>query len=117
MRQLPKSAFQLGLLILLATSNATAGAAAAADAFAKATEDDRAITIDTDKLSAVIPKNHPKHWMTGIEKGSFVDKASGFHEIGDVPFLLVHMVDVAAPDRRFAVPAHVERRHPKPGLG
>lgn len=46
-------------------------------------EDDRAIRIESDKLEAVIPKNHPKHWMTGIEKGSFVDKATGFREVGD----------------------------------
>src|SRR5262245_41351704 len=51
--------------------------------FAKATQDDRAITIDTDKLQAVIPKNHPKQWMTGIEKGSFLDKTTGFREVGD----------------------------------
>jgi len=51
--------------------------------FAKATEDDRAIKIETDKLEAVIPKNHPKHWMTGIEKGSFLDKTTGFREVGD----------------------------------
>jgi hypothetical protein len=46
-------------------------------------EDDRAIKIETDKLEAVIPKKDPKHWMTGIEKGSFLDKTSGFREIGD----------------------------------
>src|SRR5437763_7145545 len=51
--------------------------------WAKITEDDRAIKIETDKLEAVIPKNHPKQWMTGIEKHSFVDKATGFHEAGD----------------------------------
>ena len=46
-------------------------------------EGDRAITVETDRLEAVIPKRDPKHWMTGIEKGSFVDKATGFREIGD----------------------------------
>jgi hypothetical protein len=51
--------------------------------FAKATEDERAIKIETDKLEAVIAKNHPKHWMTGIEKGSFLDKSTGFREAGD----------------------------------
>src|SRR5438270_7747343 len=51
--------------------------------WARVTEDDRAIKIETDKLEAVIPKNHPKHWMTGIEKGSFLDKATGFREAGD----------------------------------
>lgn len=47
------------------------------------TENDRAIKIETDKLEAVIPKNNPKQWMTGIEKGSFLDKTTGFREIGD----------------------------------
>lgn len=46
-------------------------------------EDDRALQIETDKLKAVIPKRDPKQWMTGIEKHSFVDKATGFHEVGD----------------------------------
>lgn len=46
-------------------------------------EDDRAIKIETDKLEAVIPKNNPKQWMTGIEKGTFLDKATGFREVGD----------------------------------
>lgn len=49
----------------------------------RVTEDDRAIKIETGKLEAVIPKNKPKQWMTGIEKGSFLDKATGFREIGD----------------------------------
>jgi hypothetical protein len=56
---------------------------AAAEEYARATEDDRAITVDTDKLQAVIPKHSPKQWMTGIEKGSFLDKATGFREVGD----------------------------------
>ena len=46
-------------------------------------ESDHAIKIETDKLEAIIPKKNPKHWMTGIEKGSFLDKATGFREIGD----------------------------------
>jgi hypothetical protein len=51
--------------------------------WARVTEDDRAIKIETDKLEAVIPKKNPKQWMTGIEKGSFLDKTTGFREIGD----------------------------------
>jgi hypothetical protein len=49
----------------------------------RVTDDDRAIKIETDKLEAIIPKKNPKQWMTGIEKGSFLDKTSGFREIGD----------------------------------
>ena len=52
-------------------------------AWASVDESDRAIKIETDKLEAVIPKKNPKHWMTGIEKGSFLDKATGFREVGD----------------------------------
>ena len=51
--------------------------------WARVIEDDRAIKIETEQLEAVIPKSDPKHWMTGIEKGSFLDKATGFREIGD----------------------------------
>ncbi len=49
----------------------------------RVSEDDRTIKIETDKLEAVIPKKDPKHWMTGIEKGSFLDKTTGFREVGD----------------------------------
>jgi hypothetical protein len=49
----------------------------------RVTEDERAIKIETDKLEAIIPKKNPKQWMTGIEKGSFLDKQTGFREIGD----------------------------------
>jgi hypothetical protein len=52
-------------------------------AWSKVVEDERAIRIETDRLEASIPKSQPKHWMTGIEKGSFRDKATGFREIGD----------------------------------
>ena len=51
--------------------------------WARVIEDDRAIKVETDQLEAVIPKKDPKHWMTGIEKQSFLDKATGFREIGD----------------------------------
>ena len=65
-------------------SLATAGPILAQPAdWATVTEDDRAIKIETDKIEAVIPKRNPKHWMTGIEKGSFLDKTTGFREIGD----------------------------------
>jgi hypothetical protein len=47
------------------------------------TEDERRIEIETDMLKAAIPKKDPKHWMTGIEKESFVDKTTGFHSVGD----------------------------------
>jgi hypothetical protein len=49
----------------------------------KVIEDERAIRIESDLIEAVIPKMDPKHWMTGIEKGSFLDKTTGFREVGD----------------------------------
>jgi hypothetical protein len=67
------------------------GAVARADDPAKGTsharviEDERAIKIETDKLEAVIPKKDPKHWMTGIEKGSFLDKTTGFRDVRGWP--------------------------------
>ena len=51
--------------------------------WASVNESDHAIKIETDKLEAVIPKKKPKQWMTGIEKRSFLDKATGFREVGD----------------------------------
>ncbi|HID76946.1 MAG TPA: hypothetical protein EYP56_13240 [Planctomycetaceae bacterium] len=62
---------------------AASGAVLADTPWARVTEDHRAIKVETDKLEAVIPKKDPKHWMTGIEKGSFLDKTTGFREIGD----------------------------------
>ncbi|MCC6444284.1 MAG: hypothetical protein IT210_12625 [Armatimonadetes bacterium] len=46
-------------------------------------EGERSIKIETDRLEAVIPKKDPERWMTGISKGSFLDKATGFREAGD----------------------------------
>ena len=51
--------------------------------WARITEDDITIKIETNQLEAVIPKKNPKQWMTGIEKGSFLDKSTGFREAGD----------------------------------
>lgn len=51
--------------------------------WAQVSEDEDRIKISTDLLEAVIPKRNPKQWMTGIEKGSFLDKTTGFREIGD----------------------------------
>ncbi len=73
------------VLMLIAIANAVPVLAAPASdtPWARVTEDDRTIKIETDKLEAVIPKKDAKHWMTGIEKGSFLDKATGFREVGD----------------------------------
>ena len=74
------------------------------------TEDDRAIKIETDKLEAVIPKKDPKQWMTGIEKGSFLDKSTGFREVGDglmvVDWLMEPGSDEAWSDKVIAPDGH-----------
>src|SRR6266446_5459363 len=73
----------MGLLVMLAGAGSVWAQPGKVAEWARVTEDDRAIKIETDKLEAVIPKKSPKQWMTGIEKGSFLDKTTGFREIGD----------------------------------
>ncbi len=75
--------FAFGWLLALVTVSSASGQPAKDAAWVRVIEDDRAIKVETDKLEAVIPKNKPKHWMTGIEKGSFLDKSTGFREVGD----------------------------------
>src|ERR1044071_8334155 len=73
-----------GLSLVALMIAGSVGAARPADrGWARVNEDERAIKVETDKLEAVIPKKNPKQWMTGIEKGSFLDKATGFREVGD----------------------------------
>jgi hypothetical protein len=79
-------------------------------AWVRVAEDDRAIKIETDRLEAVIPKKEPKQWMTGIEKGSFLDKATGFREVGDglmvVDWLMESGSDEAWSDKVIAPDGH-----------
>jgi hypothetical protein len=100
----------LGLLLALAGAGSLRAQPANDAAWARVTEDDRAIKIETDRLEAVIPKKNPKHWMTGIEKGSFLDKATGFREIGDglmvVDWLMEAGSDEAWADKVFAPDGH-----------
>jgi hypothetical protein len=70
-------------LFVLANAGAVLAQPAIDKPWGRVIEDDRAIKIETDQLEAVIPKKDPKHWMTGIEKGSFLDKTTGFREAGD----------------------------------
>ncbi|MSR31827.1 MAG: hypothetical protein EXR99_10020 [Gemmataceae bacterium] len=78
----PSACFIVSLLLLLPSGNLSAQTGSPQD-WVRVTEDDRAIKIETSKLEAVIPKKNPKQWMTGIEKGSFLDKTTGFREAGD----------------------------------
>ncbi|HUG69998.1 MAG TPA: hypothetical protein VMM76_19765 [Pirellulaceae bacterium] len=73
----------LGTLVTVACHAAVLAQLPTDSEWARVTEDDRAIKIETDKLEAVIAKNNPKQWMTGIEKGSFLDKTTAFREVGD----------------------------------
>jgi hypothetical protein len=75
----------LSVALILAVGNpVTVLAQEAKDAdWVRVTEDQRAIKVETDRLEAVIPKRDPKQWMTGIEKGTFLDKSTGFREAGD----------------------------------
>lgn len=98
----------LGLIVAVAGARAVP-AQPAAD-WARVTEDDRAIKVETDRLEAVIPKKDPKHWMTGIEKGSFLDKATGCREAGDglmvVDWLMEAGSDAAWADAVIAPDGH-----------
>lgn len=73
-----------GLLLMVAAANGPLVIRTASGAdWVSVREDERTITIETDLLEAVIPKKDPQHWMTGIAKGTFVDKKTGFREAGD----------------------------------
>lgn len=93
----------LSAAVALALGAGTAGQAAAPQAtpWVRAIEDPRAIKIESDRIEAVIPKNNPKHWMTGIEKGSFFDKATGFREAGD-GLMVVDWLMEAGSDEAYA---------------
>ena len=75
--------FSLGIFFALAVDGSVLAQQGKDAEWVRVTEDERAIKIETDKLEAVIPKKNPKQWMTGIEKGSFLDKTTGFREVGD----------------------------------
>jgi len=72
-----------GIILPLFAAGPVLAESAIGAEWARVIEDDRAIKVETDQLEAVIPKKDPKQWMTGIEKGSFLDKKTGFREVGD----------------------------------
>ena len=69
----------VGCLAALARAGLGAAPAESQRSWVRVVEEERAIKIETDKLEAVIPKKNPKQWMTGIEKGSFLDKSGTFY--------------------------------------
>ena len=100
----------MALLIVFASARIAICQQTKVGAWHRVTEDDRAIKIETDKIEAVIPKRKPKHWMTGIEKGSFLDKTTGFREIGDglmvIDWLMEAGSDAAYADQVIAPDGH-----------
>src|SRR6478672_5291050 len=106
----PVALLSFAVALTAARSEAGPSPPAAATGWARVTEDDRSIRIETDRLEAVVPKKNPKHWMTGIEKGSFLDKATGFREAGDglmvVDWLMEAGSDEAWSDQVIAPDGH-----------
>ena len=96
--------------LLLAVSTSVHLRASYAAEWCRIDETDRSIKIETDQLEAVIPKKEPKHWMTGIEKGSFLDKKTGFREVGDglmvIDWLMEAGSDEAYGDEVFTSDGH-----------
>jgi hypothetical protein len=90
-----------GLLIALACARPVQAQPSTEAAWARVTEVDRVIKIETDKLEAAVPKKNPKWQMTGIEKGSFLDKATGFREIGD-GLMIVDWIMEAGSDEAYS---------------
>jgi hypothetical protein len=101
-----RAQFSMALLSIAICSTISPHALPSDPPSCRITEDDRAIKIETDKLEAVIPKKNPKQWMTGIEKGSFLDKATGFREVGDglmvIDWLMEPGSDAGWDDKIFA---------------
>lgn len=99
----------------LAAAPAAFSAENSDDSWVKITEDERTIKISTDQIEAVIPKKDPKHWMTGIEKESFLDKKTGCRSIGDglmvVDWLMEAGSDAAYADQLSAPDGHGVSRY------
>ena len=103
--------FSFAFLLIALAAAAPALAEPAGDTpWPRVTETDDKIKVETDKLEAVIPKKNPKQWMTGVEKGSFLDKTTGFREVGDglmvVDWLMEAGSDEAYSDQAYAPEGH-----------
>lgn len=73
----PQAFIALGILFLSGTVHWASAADDAAEM--KVSEDETRIRLETPQLSAAVKK---KGYVSGIEGGSFVDKATGFHDLG-----------------------------------
>jgi hypothetical protein len=90
-----------GLCLLAVPARPAVSQAEGGEGWVRVTETEERILIETDRLEAAIPKRNPKHWMTGIEKGSFLDKATGFREVGD-GLMVVDWLMEAGSDEAYA---------------
>ena len=105
------------LMLFMATAKTPSALAqpAAKDAeWVRVTEDNLGIKIETDKLEAVIPKKKNKQWVTGIEKQSFLDKTTGFREVGD-GLMVVDWLLEAGSDEAYG--DQISSSQSKPGIG
>ncbi|MCZ2342366.1 MAG: hypothetical protein LC104_11305 [Bacteroidales bacterium] len=112
MRLLLRTSAILFVLTSTWTGTTTVSAAEPAD-WVRVIEDERAIKIVTDQLEAVVPKKNPKHWMTGIEKQSFLDKKTGFRELGD-GLMVIDWLMEAGSDAAYSDQLHTTEKN---GLG
>jgi len=104
MRSFPGVAVGTALLVVVAGADLPQARAQAPESEAgwlRVTENDLGIKIETDLLEAVIPKKKNKQWMTGIEKQSFLDKKTGFRELGD-GLMVVDWLMEAGSDESYA---------------
>ena len=106
-----KCAKKITMALLLCATHAVASAQSNdGKSWVRVTETAKDIKIETDDLEAVIPKKNPTHWMTGISKGSFLDKATGFREVGDglmvIDWLMEAGSDQDYGDKVFAPDGH-----------
>src|SRR5262249_8529593 len=106
----PVRSLLTGALIALGSTGPALAQPPAGKPWARVTEDDRAVKVETDRLEAVIPKKNPKQGMTGTEKGPFLAKATGFRAAGDglmvVDWLMEAGSDAAWADKVIAPDGH-----------
>lgn len=98
------------LLLALVGPASSPGDPASDKSWGRVTEDDLAIKVETDKLEAVISKKNPKQWMTGISKGSFLDKTTGFREVGDGLMVIDWLMEPGS-DEAYAGKVHAPDGH------
>lgn len=100
----------LAWLLTVALADPALPQPAAKAAWGRIVEDDRAIKVVTEQLEAVIPKKDPKQWMTGIEKGSFLDRKTGFREAGDGLMVIDWLMEPGS-DEGWADKVHAKDGH------